>query len=78
VKKNKLVMCSTLSLLLVLLNTVVGKAGKDELGGTWEICKIDIKFWSESSHFDYPDTNGGMIETFFKYSGIKKNSNTTI
>jgi hypothetical protein len=64
VKKNKLVMGSALSVLPVLLNTVVGKAGKDELGRTWEICKIDIKFWSERSHFDYPDTNGGMIVTF--------------
>jgi hypothetical protein len=56
VKKNNLVMCCTVSVLLVLLNTVVGKAGKVELGGTWEICKTHTKFWSERSHFDYPDT----------------------
>jgi len=38
-EENNLVMFSTLSVLLVLLNTLVGKAGKDELGRTCEICK---------------------------------------
>ena len=51
-------MCSTLSVLLVLLNTVVGKAGKDELGRMWEICNTHTKFWSERSHFDYPHKLG--------------------
>lgn len=63
-EENNLVMFSTLSVLLVLLNTLVGKAGKDELGRTCEICKTHTKFWSERSHFDYPDTNWGMIVTF--------------
>jgi hypothetical protein len=57
-------MCSALSVLLVLLNAVVGKTGKDELGRMWEICKTHAKFWSERSHFDYPDTKWGMIRTF--------------
>ena len=65
-------MCSTLLVLLVLLNTVVGKSGKDKLGRTWEICKtykVLVRNLSRGSHFDYPDTKWGMTVTFqiFRY-----------